>query len=538
MYTFNYKPKLKRKVNLAVSFLILFSSVHAQEIINCGDFCLADLRNPIPHLLTNNDNPITMPYFKNPSNPIAQPYDVNYHNEGACDGHDDEMVGNFINNDGQATDCNDMNTSLYFDVYYPTNYNYQNCKLPAVILFHGGSYLECSDKTNPGVVELCKYFSLRGFVVFSVEYRRGVIGDRNSTIPVDPFGNQNILYTSAQQIVEIYRACQDGRGAIRSIIQYEKTGWGFGHPWHIDINKIFVGGVSAGSLVAMSCVYYQSQAQWDAIFGSNIETSLGPIDPDASLLNPPTDFYYADKTTKFPDYQSTNGTILGVIDCWGALMVPATAGYNTTPYSFFTSNFKNPPIIIFHGKHDATFSYNRQGLYFSWSGNGSQYTSENHCLFANYQFESNDKHIDRIELGGQSIYEMFRSVTPIPIFSEFYLDCDMAHGLDKTHDANCHVCGGYPSKLLPTCIPCNYRSNFGCDVTDADHTYEYMASRGASFFQAILGGLSTNTLMLAGASKFVECQNKRNKCTTADDNAGCCNADNCDNNCQGYSEPQ
>ena len=63
-----------------------------------------------------------------------------------------------------------------------------------------------------------------------------------------------IGYTTAQQILAIYRACQDGRGAIRSIIKYETVGWGHdannvNYPWHIDINKIFVGGVSAGSVI-------------------------------------------------------------------------------------------------------------------------------------------------------------------------------------------------------------------------------------------------------------------------------------------------
>jgi len=448
--------------------------------------------------LNINAEPVEMSYAK--ENLPKTDVDVEYKVQTCTVGGDDEYGGD--ETEGVLTPaCTDIRPSLKFDVYYPTNHPYNTCKLPALIMFHGGSYAECSDKRNAGVVALCKEFAYRGFVVFSVEYRRGVLTD-NRTV-TDILSGKTINYTTAQQMLAIYRACQDGRGAIRSIVKYEKNGWGTGHIWRIDIDKIFVGGISAGSVVAMHSVYYQNQSQWNAVFQGNIVGSLGDMD---DIDN---DYYYAGSETPFPDYDDDTdyGTILGVIDCWGALFVPATVAYNNDPFSFFVANDGMPPLIGFHGKADETFDYNRQAVYFSRPGTTYPLYEETNCLYGTYNFIDNSKP-DAILLRTQSIYEMFRAQMP-EIFSEFYKDCHMAHGLDD----DCGDCPSDPANLSlnKQCNFCIYDSDFGTGAINSEETLAYIAGRGATFFQTILSGSSA--LLLPTVSKFVECENQRVTCT-------------------------
>lgn len=77
-------------------------------------------------------------------------------------------VGNQCDNDG---------SSLIYDVYYPTDHDYTSCPLPAVILFHAGGFIECTNLEQPDIVTMCQELAKRGFVAFSVEYRTGRIKD-------------------------------------------------------------------------------------------------------------------------------------------------------------------------------------------------------------------------------------------------------------------------------------------------------------------------------------------------------------------------
>lgn len=504
-----------KKLYALLLLQIILEGVNAQTNINvCSFYCSRDLSGHITGLSIN-EEPVEMSYAK--ENLPQTDVDVNYQVEpNPCPANgDDDAGGEVIENAVPDPICTDIRPSLKFDVYYPINHAYNTCKLPALIMFHGGAYAECSDKRNKGIVALCKEFAYRGFVVFSVEYRRGVLRD-NRTI-TDILSGKTINYTTAQQMLAIYRACQDARGAIRSIIKYEKNGWGSGYPWRIDIGKIFVGGISAGSVVAMHSVYFQNQGQWNDVFQSSIVSALGYIDGN--------DYYYAGAETPFPDYTAANGIIAGVLDCWGALMVPATVAYNTNPFSFFSSNTVNPPLIGFHGKEDETFHFNRQALYFSKTKNGYLLHQETHCVAVGYTVNNNNDFPGAILLGTQSIYNMFKLQTSPYIFTEFYLDCQMEHGLDKIDDINCVICGGVPS-MLSTCLPCGYQSNFGGNFGTAAQTYNYMAGRGATFMQAIMGGSSTS--LLSTVSKFVECINTRVTCTGTPASA-CSNNDACGN---------
>jgi len=100
---------------------------------------------------------------------------------------------------------------LVYDVYYPSDYeDYDTCPLPAIILFHAGGFIECTNFRQPGIMTICQELAKRGYVAYSVEYRTGRITD-----PSD-----NAKYTSVQQQLAAYRAIQDAKGAQK---YYKKT---------------------------------------------------------------------------------------------------------------------------------------------------------------------------------------------------------------------------------------------------------------------------------------------------------------------------
>jgi len=98
-------------------------------------------------------------------------------------------------------------------------------------------------------------------------------------------------------------------------------------------------------------------------------------------------------------------------------------------------------------------------------------------------------------------------------YSELYVDCSMAHGLDD----DCG-CGGQSNKKKDknnNCIPCTYASTFGISATNQDTTIEYIAWRAAVFTHAIMKNRITHptTPVLpfgaTGESFFKDCENAR-----------------------------
>ncbi|NNV54592.1 alpha/beta hydrolase [Limnovirga soli] len=401
---------------------------------------------------------------------------------------------------GGSTICQtDPKISLYYQVYYPkkkgnVTINYNNCKFPALILFHGGSYDECGSLYNPGIVFLANEYAKRGFVVFNVEYRRGVLIDTRS----DP--TTGIGYTTAQQMLAIYRASQDARGAIRSIIKRQRF-----HvesfptdPYQIDTTKLFVGGVSAGSVIAMNAVYYQKQIMIDAAF-PGINAALGSINQN---------FYYGDTTINFAPI------VKGVFNMWGAMLIPK--GLQNNPKLFFANNDYMPPIISFCGKDDQIFQFDGELVYFSPSApNALGYlNTETNCLLtSSYTVPGTDANSDLFQLGSSNIYDMFREMT---ISTEFYLDCTMMHGLDD----DCILCGGSTKNKIRdadhTCVACVFDSDFGTGLLNSDDVNVYIVGRGATFFQGAMGTDVLNNLLI---TKFVECKNNRYGCDTTNANA-------------------
>ncbi len=130
---------------------------------------------------------------------------------------------------GSALDHLGNAYALRMDVYYPNLTIDLSPKRPFVMLFHGGGF-SSGDKQSGDIKDLCINMARRGFVCATVNYRLGY------------------NFTEYGQYKARYRAIQDGHAAMRHIVNNANA-------IRVDTSWMFVGGQSAGSLLALGMVY-------------------------------------------------------------------------------------------------------------------------------------------------------------------------------------------------------------------------------------------------------------------------------------------
>lgn len=324
------------------------------------------------------------------------PGDVKYKNEN--DNCKNDTLINYA-------ECRtDSTGKLRYDVYYPVGHNYTDCPLPAVIYVHGGGFSDCSPMGGNSDVGIA--FAQRGFVFFNIEYRAG---RRLSS---------NGAYNSVQQELATYRASQDVRGAVRSIIKRQREQFALPlpqrKPYQIDTNYLFIGGNSAGSITALNVAYYPRQSMVDSVAphsGSvTISQALGPINAD---------YYYGT-----PDIEYTS-KLKGIFDQWGAVFVPPNFD-SSTAKNFFDLRI---PTICFHGQADPVVPIGNEPITFAPISPGGYKDSANverTCLIASpFRTEGNISTIDYYSYGSNAFYDYI--LQPLNIPSEEYVDCLMKH---------------------------------------------------------------------------------------------------------------
>jgi dienelactone hydrolase len=126
------------------------------------------------------------------------------------------------------------------DIYQPTG-DTVKCR-PTVVLAHEGTFISGNRSSDPTVVGLCQSLSKKGYVVVSIDY---------TLVPLQSAGN---LENADSAALEVFRAVSDGKAAVRYLKEYAYT-------YGVDTGNIFVGGNSAGAVLAMQYVYIDSLAQ-------------------------------------------------------------------------------------------------------------------------------------------------------------------------------------------------------------------------------------------------------------------------------------
>jgi poly(3-hydroxybutyrate) depolymerase len=139
---------------------------------------------------------------------------------------------------GVALDFQGNPDTLLLDLYYPNLALDASPKRPFIIVFHGGGF-SSGNKQSGDIRDLCFHLARRGFVCASANYRLGHD------------------FSEYGQYKARYRAIQDGHAALRFIINNANT-------VRIDTSWLFVGGQSAGSLLALGMAY-SDQFELDSI---------------------------------------------------------------------------------------------------------------------------------------------------------------------------------------------------------------------------------------------------------------------------------
>lgn len=178
---------------------------------------------------------------------------------------------------------------------------------PLLLLIHGGAFI-VGDKRDNFQIRLAKYFTKRGYVVASINYRMGYI-----FLP-GAYGNLERC---------IYKAVQDSRAAIRYLLHHKNE-------YRIDPDNIFIAGNSAGGFISMKTAFMTN----DEAFKST-KANIFMLYDDLGCLDCSTNKH----KEKFK--------IKGVVNMWGAL----------TDINIIDKNEQYPTLLI-HGDSDRIVPYN------------------------------------------------------------------------------------------------------------------------------------------------------------------------------------
>ena len=163
---------------------------------------------------------------------------------------------------------------LFMDIYKPQNDPAD--KRPVFLFVHGGASL-FGDKQNGTQKEFTDLLVKRGYVVVSINYRLG------STL----MGVEAIERT-------IYRGVQDVNAALRYLSHHKEE-------LRIDMNNIYLGGCSAGAIIALTAANMDRNEIFNSAKGSRLLVDLGGL------------------YTSGNDYTDIV-QVAGVVSMWGALV--------------------------------------------------------------------------------------------------------------------------------------------------------------------------------------------------------------------------
>lgn len=193
---------------------------------------------------------------------------------------------------------------LKMDIFEPEND--PAALRPLVIWAHGG-YFCFGDKSN--FHSLCQFVSRKGWVSASIDYRKW---------------RKHVLPDSLEYMETAIRATHDMHAAIRF---FKADAAGPNH-YKIDTNKIFVGGYSAGGIMAAQVAYLDNLEEVPSHLQTILERNGGIAGNNA-----------------YPEHSST---IAGAIVIAGAI-------YNT----HIIEKGTHPPFLGIQGTKDEIVPYNR-----------------------------------------------------------------------------------------------------------------------------------------------------------------------------------
>lgn len=199
--------------------------------------------------------------------------------------------------------------NLAMNVYEPTGDT--ATMRPLIIMAHGGSFIGGS-KDEATTVDFCRRFAKHGYVTASINYRLTNFFD---------------LLDSIKIMKEVVRAVQD----MKTTIRYFHNDAATGKTYRIDTTQIFVGGESAGAILAVHLAYLNDITELEPYIVNAINAEGG-----------------IDGIGGYPQYGSQ---VRGVINFCGAINKAQWIDAGETP------------IVSVHGNNDGTVPYNHNEVF-------------------------------------------------------------------------------------------------------------------------------------------------------------------------------
>ena len=128
-----------------------------------------------------------------------------------------------------------VNENLYMDIYSPVNDEYN--ERPIIFFMFGGSFVGGS-KSSSDIVSLCTNYAQRGYVAVAIDYRL----------------SQNLLFFTPNE-ENAYKAVMKAIHDLKAAIRYFRMNDALYDDYHIDVNRVFAGGYSAGAIAAINAAY-------------------------------------------------------------------------------------------------------------------------------------------------------------------------------------------------------------------------------------------------------------------------------------------
>lgn len=187
---------------------------------------------------------------------------------------------------------------FHLDFYEPEGDELE--QRPLIIYAFGGAFL-IGWRTQPPIGLLAEKWAKKGFVVASIDYRKGY----------NIFSNKSAARA-------VYRAIQDMNAALRYLVFHASK-------YRIDTKNIFLAGSSSGSITALHAAY---------MFPEDLQQELFFKYKDLGSL-----YTYGNHFLKGEFIP-----VKAVVNLWGAMF----------DLSFFDAKTKDvlPALVSFHGKHD------------------------------------------------------------------------------------------------------------------------------------------------------------------------------------------
>jgi hypothetical protein len=145
---------------------------------------------------------------------------------------------------------------LKMDIYQPRGDTL--AQRPLILLIHGGAFY-VGNRLSIGEKELATYFSKRGYVVASIDYRLG------------------FLFNSTDIERSGYRAVQDAHAALRYLSSKATE-------LRIDPNQVYVAGTSAGAIASLNVAFMDNDERPASSKTVKKQLDLGNIESSGNSL--------------------------------------------------------------------------------------------------------------------------------------------------------------------------------------------------------------------------------------------------------------